>query len=101
MIYRRLPPAQCCGAALQWVIPGEGGTKRSQSYQVVIRLDAEQIPEVAEGQRGVGLKAEVRVVMSWGQVASFTGLCNSAGQRVTKREQKIKWHIRFVIPELK
>lgn len=44
-----------------------------QSYQVVIWLDAEQISEVAEGQRGVRLEAEVRIVMCWSQVASLTG----------------------------
>ena len=46
------------------------------SYQVVVGFDAEQISEVAEGQRGVGLEAEVWVVMSRRQVASLTGMCH-------------------------
>lgn len=52
------------------------GTKlrRLQSYQIVVRFDAKQIPEVAESQRGVGLEAEVRIVMCWGQVASLAGM---------------------------
>jgi len=44
------------------------------SYQVVVGFDAKQISEVAEGKRGVSLEAEVRIVMSWGQVASLTGM---------------------------
>lgn len=40
--------------------------KQFQSYQVVIWFDAKQIPEVAEGQRGIGLEAKVRIVMRWG-----------------------------------
>lgn len=49
---------------------------RFESYQIVIRFDAKQIPEVAESQWGVRLEAEVRIVMRWGQVASLTGMCD-------------------------
>lgn len=47
-----------------------------KSYQVVVWFDAEQIPEVAESQRGVGLEAKVWIVMCGGQVASLTAMCD-------------------------
>lgn len=40
--------------------------------QIVIRSDAKEFSEVAEGDRGVGLKPEVTVMMSWSQITSFT-----------------------------
>lgn len=49
---------------------------RLSSYQVVVWFDAEQISEVSEGQRGIGLEAEVRIVMSRSQVTSLTCLCD-------------------------
>lgn len=51
---------------------------RFWSHQVVVGFDAKQISEIAEGQRGVRLEAEVGVVMSRGQVASFTGVRETA-----------------------
>lgn len=39
------------------------------SYQIVIRLDPEKLPEVAECHRCVGLEAEVGVMVSRGEVA--------------------------------
>lgn len=47
---------------------------RFWSHQVVVGFDAKQISEIAEGQWGVRLEAEVGVVVSRGQVASFTGV---------------------------
>jgi hypothetical protein len=43
------------------------------SYQVVIRPDPKELPEVAEGHRSIGLEAEVWEVVGWSQVAAFTG----------------------------
>jgi len=40
--------------------------------QIVVWLDAKQLPEVAEGQRRVRLQTEIWVVMCWGQVAALT-----------------------------
>jgi len=40
--------------------------------QVVVGPDAKQFSEVTEGDRRVGLKAKVTVVMSGGQVTAFT-----------------------------
>lgn len=45
----------------------------SLSYQVVVWFNAEEISEVAEGHRGVGLEAEVGVVVRWCQVAPLAG----------------------------
>lgn len=49
---------------------------RLWSYQVIIWFDAKQIPEVTEGQRGVGFEAEIRIVVCRRQVTSLTGMCN-------------------------
>lgn len=43
------------------------------SYQVVIWFNTEEISEVAECHRGVGLEAEVGVVVRWCQVAPLAG----------------------------
>ena len=43
------------------------------THQVVIWPDAKQFSEVTEGNRSIGLKTKVTVVMSGGQVAAFTG----------------------------
>lgn len=43
------------------------------SYQVVVWFNAEEISEVAECHRGVGLEAEVGVVVRWCQVAPLAG----------------------------
>lgn len=40
--------------------------------QVVIRTNAKQFPKVTEGNGGVGLEAEIAVVMSRSQVAAFS-----------------------------
>lgn len=61
---------------------------RIKSYQVVVWFDAEQIPEVAESQWGVRLEAEVRVVMSWGQVASLTGMCSKYSSKSGNKHMK-------------
>lgn len=45
----------------------------TKGVQVVVRPDAEQLSEVAEGNRGIGLEPEVIVVVSRRQVAAFTG----------------------------
>lgn len=58
------------------------------SYQVVVWFDPKQVPEVAKCQRGVGLEAEVGVVVSWSQVAALTG------------ERKTELNIRRTIPKL-
>lgn len=41
--------------------------------QVVVWSNTKQFSEVTKGDGGVGLKAEVTVVMSRSQVAAFTG----------------------------
>lgn len=46
---------------------------RAPTYQVVVRPDPKQLPEIAEGHWSVGFEAEVIVMVSWGQVAPFTG----------------------------
>lgn len=43
----------------------------TNTYQVIIRPDTEELPEVAEGNRCVGLKAEILEVVGGGEVASF------------------------------
>lgn len=40
-------------------------------YQVVIRSDSKQFPEVAESHRGVRFKPEVRKVVGWCEVAAL------------------------------
>lgn len=76
----------CRGAQRPPELPGEEGKPPSHrahskgdrdllqapAYQVVVRPDPKELPEVAEGHRRVGLEAEVVVVMSWGQVTPFT-----------------------------
>lgn len=46
------------------------GSKKN--YHIVIRTDSKQLPEVTKGDGGVGLKPEVSIVVSWGQVAALT-----------------------------
>lgn len=43
-----------------------------KSHQVVIRSDAKQFSEVAEGHRGICFKSEVREMVGWSEVAAFT-----------------------------
>lgn len=43
-----------------------------ESYQVVIRPDAKQFPEVAEGHGSICFKAEIWEMMGWSEVAAFT-----------------------------
>ena len=52
-----------------------------KSYQVVIRPDAKQFSEVAEGHRSICFKAEVWEVVGRSEVAAFT-----------KREKNIREH---------
>lgn len=47
------------------------GPPLKPAHQVVVGPDAEKLPEVAEGHGGVGLEAEVVVVVGRGQVAAF------------------------------
>lgn len=42
------------------------------TYQVVIRPDAKQFSEVAEGNRSVCFEAEIWEMVGWGEVAAFT-----------------------------
>jgi hypothetical protein len=58
------------------------------SYQVIIGLDTKEFSEVPEGQRCVGLKPEVWVVMCWGQVAPFTAVQISTKGAETKNISK-------------
>lgn len=46
---------------------------RIRSYQVVVRPDAKQFSEVAEGHGSVGLEAEVWEVVGRGEVAALAG----------------------------
>lgn len=48
-----------------------GNITMSNTYQVVIWFDSEQLSEVPEGQRGIGFEPEIRVVVCWSQVASL------------------------------
>lgn len=41
-------------------------------YQVIVRPDPKQLPEVSEGHRGVGFEPEIVVVVSRGEVTAFT-----------------------------
>lgn len=43
-----------------------------KSYQVVIRPDAKQFPEVAEGHGSICFKAEIWEMVGWSEVAAFT-----------------------------
>ena len=47
-------------------------TANRHTYQVVIWPDPKEFPEVAEGDRCIGLEPEVLEVMSGGEVAAFT-----------------------------
>lgn len=51
-------------------------TDHPDSYQIVVRFDPKQLPEVAEGQRGVRLEAEVRVVVRRRQIAPLAAARN-------------------------
>lgn len=46
--------------------------KQFSSYQVVVRPDAKQFSEVAEGHRSICFKAEVWEMVCWGEIAAFT-----------------------------
>lgn len=43
------------------------------AHQVVVWFDAKQLPEVAEGQRGVRFQTEIWIVVCWRQVAALAG----------------------------
>lgn len=65
---------------------------RSQSHQVVVWFDTKQVSEVAEGQRSVGLEAEVGVMVRRGQVAPLTARWNN------QRKKKInEWSMRHIM----
>ena len=49
--------------------------------QIVIRPNAKQFSEVPKGNRSVGLKAKVTVVMSGCQVTAFTEKYEKKGQK--------------------
>lgn len=46
--------------------------ERLNTHQIVIGFDAEQLSEVAKGQRGVCFQSEIWVVMCRSQVAALT-----------------------------
>lgn len=62
--------------------------RRESSHQVIVRFDAEQISEVAEGQGSVGLEAEIGVVVRRGQVASLAATCKSHMSECIRSERK-------------
>lgn len=47
--------------------------KATTAHQIVVWPDAKQLSEVAEGNRGVGFKPEVWVMVGRCEVAAFTG----------------------------
>lgn len=51
-------------------------------YHVVIRPDAEHLPEVAKGDWSVCLKPEVSIVVGWCQVTAFTVIKKQRRQRI-------------------
>lgn len=59
--------------------------------QVVIWPNAKQFPEVTKGNRSVGLKAKVTVVMSRSQVTAFTeNMRDRGGERERERVRRQK-----------
>lgn len=58
------------------------------SYQIVVRLDPEELPEVSERHGCIGLEAEVRVVVGWGEVAPLT--VSERQAQVTNEPKNIK-----------
>lgn len=68
----------------------------TKSYQIVIWPDAKQFSEVAEGHRSVCFKAEVREMMSWGEVTAFTRF--TGRNKAEKVHQYIKmFQVRLII----
>ena len=63
-----------------------------KSYQVVIRPDAKQFSEVAEGHRSVCFKAEVWEMVGWSEVAAFT----KAQKKDTQHEETVIKSIFFL-----
>lgn len=53
-------------------VPGLATGDAARTYQVVIRPDAKQFSEVAEGHRSVCFEAEIWEMVGWGEVAAFT-----------------------------
>lgn len=60
-----------------WQCLSDCKTRWRESHQVIVWFDAEQISEVAERQRSVGLEAEIGVVVCRGQVASLAAMCKT------------------------
>ena len=56
--------------------------------QVVIWPNAKQFPEVTKGNRSVGLKAKVTVVMSRSQVTAFTENMRERGRERNGEREK-------------
>lgn len=58
------------------------------THQVIIRPDAEEFPEIAEGHGCVGLEPEVLEVVSGGEIAALTAGEGAEGRR---REGQAWW----------
>lgn len=78
-------------AALQYSVLHSVERKMIGSYQVIIRLDPKEFSEVPEGQWSVGLKPEVWVVMSRGQIAAFTAVQRATEETEKEHQQRQLW----------
>lgn len=58
------------------LLPGDAD---GYTYQIVIWTDAKELPEVAEGNRCIGLEAEILEVVGRGEVAPFTAEEDAGG----------------------
>lgn len=71
-----------------------------KSYQVVIRPDAKQFSEVAEGHRSVCLEAEVREMVRWSEVAAFTKVQRNIRPHQIKRQQSNSFFSQVIIKQV-
>lgn len=65
------PHSPAPGGGTQPLFSGCSLGKLTDTYQVIVWTDTEELPEVAEGNRCIGLEAKILEVVGGGEVAPF------------------------------